>query len=433
MAIDGWSDKYKKIHYFGVSIHYITSQDGELVLNDRTLMIREMDAEVKDGDYVKQKINEFLAEFDLLAHVDKITFVTDRGGNMVSSLRHNSRVHCFAHLINNTVGKMLHELECVKAATAIVGYFKKSGQNTLFGTSLKSNVTTRWNSVFYMLDSILKHWTDICSILRAKKVHLDDLAKLDFDELEMLRDFLKKFKDASTELEGSYYPTLHLVNPWYEALLLHMSTSVRDSNLITRLKRIGLTYWKGTVSPYVTHLHDIATFLHPMMKGLKAHSVQRRAATIEKVSSMLTDFDDATTTYRRTNVGASVTSSVMSHFVDNDLDSEANELDEYMELKVRSMTTLLQWWNDKRSVFPNLYKIARYIHSIPASSASAERIFSSAGKLCSSRPKLSSDRMDEILFLRSNFDLLSETTRKEQLEAASIDQSDGYASDTEND
>lgn len=212
-----------------------------------------------------------------------------------------------------------------------------------------------------------------------------------------------------------------------------MSTSVRDSNLITRLKRIGLTYWKGTVSPYVTHLHDIATFLHPMMKGLKAHSVQRRAATIEKVSSMLTDFDDATTTYRRTNVGASVTSSVMSHFVDNDLDSEANELDEYMELKVRSMTTLLQWWNDKRSVFPNLYKIARYIHSIPASSASAERIFSSAGKLCSSRPKLSSDRMDEILFLRSNFDLLSETTRKEQLEAASIDQSDGYASDTEND
>lgn len=433
ISIDGWTDKYKKIHHFGVSIHFISSENGELVLNDRILLIREMDDDLKkDGAYVKRKIDQYLEEFDLMPHINNITFVTDRGTNMISSLRNNHRVHCFAHLINNTVGKIVKDLECVKAATAIVAYFKKSGKNK-FKTTLKSNVSTRWNTVYYMLDSILTHWDEIVSILRTQKVHLNDLAAMSYDELEMLRDFLKKFKEASTELEGSHYPTLYLVNPWYRTLLLHMSPNVRDSILIKKLKEIGLKYWQETVDPLINHFHDIATFLHPMMKGLKAHTPARQQKTYEEVSTMLDRFGEGAAQRRGNNVVTNMTSSAMRLFVDNDSDSEQNELDEYKDLKVRAITDLLQWWYDKKSLFPNLYKIARYIHAIPASSASAERIFSAAGKLSGNRPNLRSELMDEILFLKSNYDLMNKTKRENQLSEFENDNahSDGYGSDTD--
>lgn len=424
IAIDGWSDKFKKNHYFGVSIHYISCADSELVLNDRILLLRQLDDdEKKDGEYVKRKIDEYLEEFDLLPHINNITFVTDRGTNMVSSLRHNNRVHCFAHLINNTVGAMVKDLECVEAATSIVRYFKKSGNNK-FGTSLKSNVTTRWNSVYFMIDSILRHWNDIGSILRAKKVHLDDLNKMSYDELEMLRDFLGKFKQASMEVEGSLYPTLYLVNPWYQDLLLHMKSNVKDSISIARLKQTGLKYWQDVVNPHINHFHDIATFLHPEMKGLKAHTPARQKQTYEKLSSMLHNLGNENER-RIVSVSTIFVSSAMRLFADVDSDSEQSELDEYKDLKVRSMTDLLQWWYDKKSIFPNLYKIARYVHAIPASSASAERIFSAAGKLCSNRPNLRSEMMGDILFLKSNYDLFEKTQETEN----NVAQSDG---DTDN-
>lgn len=87
IAIDGWTDKFKKNQFFGVTIHYISTDGGELVMNERTLLIRELDDnETKDGEYVKQKIETYLQEFGLLHCIDDITFVTDRGTNMVSAL-----------------------------------------------------------------------------------------------------------------------------------------------------------------------------------------------------------------------------------------------------------------------------------------------------------------------------------------------------------
>ncbi len=42
---------------------------------------------------------------------------------------------------------------------------------------------------------------------------------------------------------------------------------------------------------------------------------------------------------------------------------------------------ILKWWRDHSSQFPNLGKMARQFLAAPASSASAKRLFSSAGKM----------------------------------------------------
>lgn len=200
--MDGWSDKHKKNQYFGVTIHFISIKNGELCMNDRTLLIRELDdAERKDGAYVKKKNRRVFGRVRAVTIHKQYYFRNGQRkqyGHVAAPLQSNS---LFCPLNQHTVGKMLKDLPCVKAATAIVAYFKKSGKNK-FSTTLKSNVSTRWNSVYYMFDSILKHWEETGDVLRANNAHLDDLNLLCYDELDMLRTFLEEFKKASLELEA---------------------------------------------------------------------------------------------------------------------------------------------------------------------------------------------------------------------------------------
>lgn len=65
--MDGWTDAGTKTAYFGLTVHYISRVEGQLVLNDRVLVIRELSAEtVKSGEYLRTKIMEYLEEFDLV-------------------------------------------------------------------------------------------------------------------------------------------------------------------------------------------------------------------------------------------------------------------------------------------------------------------------------------------------------------------------------
>ena len=61
---------------------------------------------------------------------------------------------------------------------------------------------------------------------------------------------------------------------------------------------------------------------------------------------------------------------------------------------------LLNWWKNHSSTFPNLARLAKKILSIPASSASSERNFSTAGSVITEkRTRLSPNNVDAILFI----------------------------------
>lgn len=89
---------------------------------------------------------------------------------------------------------------------------------------------------------------------------------------------------------------------------------------------------------------------------------------------------------------------------DDDDETDTSEIDEYRKLKVKNVD-LLDWWETKKESLPRLYSVARFIHSIPASSVASERMFSLAGRVVSVRPNMRSELLDEILFLKSNFDI----------------------------
>ena len=87
----------------------------------------------------------------------------------------------------------------------------------------------------------------------------------------------------------------------------------------------------------------------------------------------------------------------MSNFVTTTTDTvdedhvivpEYKEVERYLRMTQIPMTdisgndqNILNWWRDNESGFPHLSKMARQLLSAPASSACAERLFSSAGKM----------------------------------------------------
>jgi len=65
--------------------------------------------------------------------------------------------------------KGLDELPRVRSlltgSKELVRYFKKSGNMKLLPTSLKQEVCTRWNTMFYLLESVLKNYEEVSHIL----------------------------------------------------------------------------------------------------------------------------------------------------------------------------------------------------------------------------------------------------------------------------
>lgn len=130
---------------------------------------REMDAEIKDGPFIKKQIQNHLRSFDLYSLRHKFVFVSDRGSNMISALRKYEHIHCFAHIINNVVQHMLALVaEDLSPVKALVKYFKVTGLNSGLDETLKSYVKTRWNSVYYMIQSVLNNWDRIQEVLIVK-------------------------------------------------------------------------------------------------------------------------------------------------------------------------------------------------------------------------------------------------------------------------
>lgn len=441
IALDGWMDSCRRIAYFGLTIHFITSANNKLTLNDRVLVIRELSNEHKTGAYLKSKVLEYMMEFELLDYMEKkIVFVSDRGKNITNSLDSFNSAHCFAHLMNNTVAKVLEKDKKIKndadqlwsvrltvAVTAIVKYFKVTGLNSKFKPTLKSNMPTRWNTVLTMFDSVILHWEQINNILRSSKKHLDDLNKISLDELKMLRDLLLPFKAATDDIEGSKYPTLCLVYPNFIKIQNHLKMQPSDSIHIAQCKEILAAYWENTVKNCLTDYHYIAVFLHPLMKNLKTLTPETKAHVWNKTIEMMNDFMPSTTaevqqsraTDNRSMNNKQQRNAAIILCMGSDSETEMeqlseaeSEIDEYKRFRVRSASAesfnLLQWWENEKTKFPRLYGVIRFVHAIPGSSAAAERLFSMAGRMLSGRSNMRSKLVDDMLFLRCNLDLARE-------------------------
>lgn len=153
----------------------------------------------------------------------------------------------------------------IKACGELVTHFKRCELNNVLPTSLKQQCDTRWNSVYDMLYSIELNLKEIESILLERKEYSQYMDQIDHVLMKDLMDILSFFKKASEQLSADQEPTLHLVLPWINKLKNYCEAKTTDSSVIKQLKKTMLNQIKEKV--WLTQLHDIATFLHPLTKN----------------------------------------------------------------------------------------------------------------------------------------------------------------------
>lgn len=179
-------------------------------------------------------------------------------------------------------------------------------------------------------------------------------------------------------------------------------------------------------------LHRFALFLNPKMRSLKPLENLEREETLRDVLRIITEiqiepaeqeilvessslehtyFSDQPPAKKRK------TTNLLSTWEDDDADiqqssstpSATMELETYKNLPVPAEIDfeLLEWWKMQSAQLPRLGRLAKRVLCIPASSAPSERNFSKAGLVIDKlRSSLNPKNVDDLLFLRSNIDLI---------------------------
>ncbi|CAF0844168.1 unnamed protein product [Adineta steineri] len=147
---DLWSDKFKQHSYLGLTAHFV---DERHILHSIELCCEPYNEINKRAPSVRKVAITFaLSKFGLDNLMNKITFVCDRGSNLVKALEDYEVVHCFPHRLNNVLKRTFYS-----AGTQDKVERKKKKQS-----SNKNQHTTHvtWNNFATDDDDLLMDYDD---------------------------------------------------------------------------------------------------------------------------------------------------------------------------------------------------------------------------------------------------------------------------------
>lgn len=351
---------------------------------------------------------------------DRPVIVTDRGSNMISAFRNSNKIHCVNHLLHNIIEKAVLKVQelsdIVNKCSKLVKFFKKSGENSNLRVSLKSHCATRWNTIYYLLKSVADNWGGITNIL-AEKNEANRIDGLNIIEINSVLRMFAPFEEASKKLEGSKYPTIHLVIPSIYKLKKFCISDSKDNEITNKIKSILNELLSSTVLPNLTKYHKLALFLFPPTNKLLQFSSLEKIDIIKdckEIMKIYLEEMDNEPVQKKQNLADNVFADfIQTQIEDDSTDKIDKEIQIYSNLNVdfKDDFNCIEWWNLQRSYFPLLFKTSCKVLSIPASSAASERAFSDARNLITEKRCLiatNSDNINKIMFLHSNIENIPE-------------------------
>lgn len=79
------------------------------------------------------------------------------------------------------------------------------------------------------------------------------------------------------------------------------------------------------------------------------------------------------------------------------------EIDSYCPKPVCLNKNIMEYWQEKKCIYPHLYQLAKVVHSVPATQVSVERSFSALKMmLTDQRCNLSEESLAKLLFVKLN-------------------------------
>ena len=467
ITTDAWTSRAVQ-SFATYTIHFI---DSEWCLKSYVLATRIIDGRhtaVNIVQHLRTVVKEFLP-------LDKICCVVhDEAANMVASGRqlHDDlkceSVVCAAHMLQTCLRHSFDSSQQIQKllslARKLVGHFHHSTLATEAlcahqaahsdGSSSSAveqrpvkviqDVSTRWNSVFYMLQRLVRLKLPIMAVLEDDSVtpKPEHRALLLKDKMWILAEDLVKVltpaERATALLGGQNYVTVAFVLPIISSLVKHLQKeetklgkeqgSVKQtvkkfcSTLIQELRN---KFQLHPINP--TSVLALTASLDPRSRSLTyLPDDNSQVALKEELLLQMNHLfigDSSTNESGDTNPPPSKKKKSSKDkgyeldffFGGDSSDTECpqsvliqQELNTYFaEKPAPADTEPLFWWKMNAPRYSFLSILARKFLCIPATSVPSERIFSAAGYIVSKlRASLSPENVDALLFLRQNAELI---------------------------
>ena len=277
-----------------------------------------------------------------------------------------------------------------------------------FDKKLCKRVVTRWNSVLFMIRSVLKvsieEFDLIKSKLRSKAVSLKKAANsFSLSLLERcmpteLCSLLALFEFVTDELQGDVV-TISRVYPAVKMLQTKLVANLNDYVHTVELRKKLLQSLNERFSHLIVQdLFIVSTFLDPNF-GLSAFSVGEKPmikTLIKRLCEASVESNSLSSCTFFSSASLSSSSKKTKYIYHNDDEEvmEENDSDKMVNDYIRVVhdnqqlddldnigIDALVFWKKYESVFPILAKLAKKYLSVQASSAAVERMFSICGHI----------------------------------------------------
>lgn len=457
LTCDGWTSKATD-SYVTITAHFISDQ---WQLLSCVVQCSQFDGS-HTGERLAEMMHEAMRRFKIPDH--KITVVVhDEAANEVLAgklllERYGWKTYvCAAHRLQNAIKYALTRTtkslaNLVRSCRRVVGHFNHSAlhkqalvkkQDCARPVTLVQDCATRWNSVFYMIQRLVRLRDAVTSVLGANKDtrHLQ-LTPSQWDLAVDVVEVLNSLERVTTQLSGELYTTLSCVVPLLYGLYSMLKPPDGDRGAVKAMKkklRKELEKRFGFPEPDPTSLPLIAAALDPRFRKMKFISSAARTAVreqlvgaasagtlsgkcspetpvsssekIQEPPAKRVKLEDSFlksllhTTYAE---GSGSESQRTCESDDDQDESVEEEVSRYMSGKnVEFSSNPLQWWQAQSSNFPRLAVLAKEVLAVPATSAPAERVFSLSGLItdkrrCGLKPEL----VNALVFLHRNAKVL---------------------------
>lgn len=426
LTTDIWTD-FQMRSFLGVTVHFIYNHK---VLACALGVIHLEESHT--SRFISERLQSLLNQWEITN--DKIVaVVTDNGANIVKAITDtfstDCHIRCFAHTLNLVCENALKNTEglndlitkvrsivvwikrSTKASDELRKYFKKEEVPEGNIKKMILDIKTRWNSTYYMLCRFVEM---LPAVRHTSLVLVDSPTMTSAVEVETLKEIIKilqPIEKMTIEFSGEKYTTLSKVIPMLKCSLeIYANMIVTSSIGITLknnvLKEMDKRFSKGEDN----FLWAFSTVLDPRFKNIHLQdpmATEKLFSHLRNLISKIQETDSHSSSDSDAGSSEPATIDLWAHHKNvahkSKKKDKADEITQYLDMSVASLNQdPLIIWEDMKNVYPNLFKLAEKVFTIPATSVPSERLFSKAGATATlNRNRLSPKMLGKLLFLGS--------------------------------
>ncbi|XP_060859967.1 E3 SUMO-protein ligase ZBED1-like [Metopolophium dirhodum] len=370
-----------------------------------------------------------------------MTVVTDNARNAINAVQlltnisETYDVTCAAHSIQLAVNNGLGQdgiTTLIQLSSKMVGHFKHSNvakhaltkmqeQLGLTQQSLIQSCKTRWNSVYMMLDRLYANRCAVTNVLADRNTTNVSIAKKleitesDWTKMETLIILLKPLQIVTTVFCAETHSPVSMVRPLLSKVIeKHFQLNKDDNEVVINFKQTVVSQLKERFKlnnlENIVSTRQVSSFFDPRYKELEHEEIDVRENIRSKVKNLLVEMNTPDNR-EETNVCVQKNKGALEFLYGEevrDINDASTQYHYYLaEPQLRYDFDPFEWWKSHEKKYPLIAELAKKYLSIPATSVSSERCFSTAGNVVTSKRNcLAPENVNMLVFLYQNRQLL---------------------------